>query len=115
MNREYHHLVFTKHALERLTQRSISQDAVERVLAHPDRTHPTGKAQTSKFIRELNGRVIHVVGTYLPDQKKWLIVSVWVRGEDDQLPLVWQIISLPFKLLWWLLKQLFAHTKRSSK
>lgn len=112
MDREYHHLIFTKHALERLAQRSISQDVVERVLAHPDRSHPTDKAQTTKFIRELNGRVIHVVGTYLPDQKKWLIVSVWVRGEDDQASLVWQLISLPFKLIWWIIQKLIGLKSR---
>lgn len=111
MNREYQNLVFTKHALERLAQRSISQDDVARVLAHPDRSHPSDKPQTTKFIRELHGRTMHVVATYLSDQKKWLILSVWVRGEDDQVPLMWQIISLPFRVLWWLLKRLFEHKK----
>lgn len=115
MNREYHHLIFTNHALERLSQRSISQEAVERVLDHPDRTHPTDKAQTTKFIRELNGRVIHVVATYLPDQKKWLVVSVWVRGEDDKVPVAWYIISFPFRLAGWAISHLFAHKKSSKK
>lgn len=85
---------------------------MERVLAHPDRTHPTGKAQTTKFIRELNGRVIHVVGTYLSDQKKWLIVSVWVRGEDDPTSLGWQLISLPFKVTWWVIKKISNLSKQ---
>ena len=101
---EYQGFIFTKHALERSDFRSIDRDMVVKVLQHPDRTTPTDKPNTTKFIRTLNGRTIHVVSTYLPDQKKWLSISVWVRGEDDRAPLFWQIMTLPFKIIWWLMK-----------
>lgn len=107
MDREYKSLIFTKHALERMSDRAISQDAVWRVLQHPDRTHPEGKANTTKFIRRLNERTYHVVGTYLPDQKKTLIVSTWVRGEEDKLPLVWRLLVAPFKVVWWMVRKLW--------
>src|SRR5690606_7369011 len=100
--------IFTKHALERSKIRSVSLDAVVSVLQKPDTTKPTEKENTSKFIRLLNDRLIHVVATYLPEQQKWLVVSVWVRGEEDKPSLSWQLISFPFKALWWLLKKLLT-------
>lgn len=104
---EYQGFIFTKHALERLGGRSITKDSVVSVLRHPDSSKPTGKQNTTKFIRTLNGRLIHVVATYLPDQKKWLVISVWVRGENDRVPLIWRILTAPFKLVWWLCRQAF--------
>ena len=107
MDREYKSLIFTKHALERMSDRSISQDAVWRVLQHPDHTRPEGKANTTRFIRQINSRTFHVIGTYLPEQKKTLIVSAWVRGEEDRVPLLWQVLVAPFRFVWWVVKKLW--------
>ncbi len=107
--------IFTKHSLERLKQRSISQDAAELVLRHPDRTEPGKKAGTIKFVRNVNSRNVQLIATYLEDQKKWLIVSAWVRGEDDKVPLMWQILTLPFKAVWWLLRFVFKKATHSTK
>ncbi len=107
--------IFTKHSLERLHQRSISQDAAESVLQHPDHTEPGKKPGTVKFVRVLNGRNIQLIATYLDDQKKWLVVSAWVRGEDDKVPLMWQLLTLPFKLIWKLLVWLFKKLTNKSK
>lgn len=102
----YKNLVFTNHALDRMKQRSVSADAVWRVLQHPEFTKPEGKQNTTKFIRTINHRQYQVIGTYLPQEKKTLVVSVWVRGEEDRVPLIWQIISAPFRVLWWLINKL---------
>lgn len=102
---EYQGLIFTKHALDRLNSRSISKDAVVEVLRYPTETKPTGKQNTTKFIKTVNNRLIHVVATYLDNQKTWLIVSVWVRGEEDQASLSWLLLSWPFKALWWLVRR----------
>lgn len=104
--------ILTKHARERLHQRRISEDAIASVLSKPERTEPGAKPDTVKFIRTLNGRTIHAVGTYLKDQDRWLIVSVWVRGEDDAAPLMWQILTLPFKLIWKFLMFFFKKNTR---
>ncbi len=96
--------IFTKHALQRLSERAISQEKAELVLRNPDKTIPGKKPNTVKFIRTLNDRNIQIVATYLEDQKKWLVVSAWVRGEDDKVPFMWQVITFPFKAVWWLLK-----------
>ena len=103
----YKDLVFTKHALERMSYRSVSPEAVWSVLQYPNETRPEGKPNTTRFIRNLNDRNYHVIGTYLPDQKKTLIISVWVRGEEDKMPLLGQIILLPFKIVWSILKFLY--------
>jgi hypothetical protein len=104
--------IFTKHALQRLSERSISQDAAESVMSKPDTTVPGQKPGTVKFIRRLNDRNIQLVATYLDDQKKWLIVSAWVRGEEDKVPLMWQLITLPFKGIYLLIKMLFFPRKK---
>ncbi len=92
--------ILTKHARDRLKQRWITEDTIESVLRSPDRTEPGSTPGSVKFIRTINSRQIHVVGKYLDDQDRWLVVSVWVRGEEDSVPFMWQLITLPFKLLW---------------
>ncbi len=93
-------IVFTKHAKERMVLRSISPATVETVLDNPDRTTPTEKPNTTKFVKTINGREIQVIARHLPEEHKTLIISVWVRGEDDPENLAWLFISLPFRLLW---------------
>lgn len=92
--------ILTTHSRERAKQRAISEAAIESVLRTPDRTVPGQKPETVKYIRTLNGRQVQVVAKYLPDQDRWLVLSVWVRGEEDAVPLVWQLLRLPFRLLW---------------
>lgn len=100
--REYHQLIFSKHAWERLRLRSLDPELIAQTISKPDRTVPGVKPETAKFVRRLNGRQIHAVATYLPQKKRWLVISVWVRGEDDPIPLTWKIIATPFKFLWWM-------------
>ena len=113
MSHIYHNLIFSKHALERMDRRSISKEMVRRTLANPDKTFPGHSGESVKFIKTIDSRNTHVVATLLPE-KKWLIVSVWVRGEDDKLPLAWQIISFPFvvlfKISWWIIRSFVQFT-----
>lgn len=111
MDRTYKNLVFSKHALERLSGRSLTQAAIHQTISDPERTFQN--QGNTKFIRTLNGRRIHVVATPI-EQRRWLIVSAWVRGEEDREPVVWQIIALPFRLLWKLLSLPFAKRKKRS-
>lgn len=75
--------ILTAHAKERLRSRRMAESDIGRVLTHPEKTFPGKKSGTIKFIKELDGRVHHVVGKYLEDEKKWLVLSVWIRGEED--------------------------------
>lgn len=103
-------LIFTKHALERMERRGISKEMIRRTLSNPDITvpgHNPKKDDQVKFIKTINSRRLHVVATLLPE-KKWLIVSSWVKGEEDKIPVSWLILSFPFKVAftisWWLLR-----------
>ncbi|MBU2543579.1 hypothetical protein KJ707_03400 [Patescibacteria group bacterium] len=111
MDKYYQNLIFTDHALDRLRLRAISQHQVALVLTHPEKTLPSDKPNQMKFIRTLDNRTIHVMGKYLDDQKKWLVISIWVRGEDDPVPLMWQIITLPLKIIAKIAKIILSHIK----
>jgi hypothetical protein len=115
MANTYHNLIFTDHGWERMGKRHLGPDMVRLAIEQPDRKIGENKKDTTKFIKNIRGRMVHVVATALPDHK-WLVISVWVRGEDDQLPLVWRLIVLPFTFLWWLVRliwrQLFQQKVR---
>lgn len=99
---EYKNLVVTTHAAERMKQRSIGVDAVAAAISAPDKKYPGKQAGTTKFIKSVGKRRLHVIAQYITEEHRWLVISVWVRGEDDQAPLSWQLLSLPFKVAFWL-------------
>jgi len=101
--RTYQQLVFTNHAWDRLQNRSVALDLIWRTVSQPSQQIALEDDKT-KYIREINGRPIHVVASWLPHERRWLVISVWVKGEADRVPLMWQIITVPFKLVWWLVK-----------
>lgn len=107
MSGTYKNIILTTHAAERLRQRSISECAVAEVVGHPDKKY-FDKNNSTKFIRNYNGRKYHVVAQWKPSEQKWLIVSAWVRGENDSEPLSTTLILLPFRVIWWVFKKLFS-------
>ena len=66
--------------------------------AHPDH-HCSTKSGQQKFIKQQGSRLYHVVATYLSEQKAYLVISAWVRGEEDRPPLLWRLLTLPFTLM----------------
>lgn len=99
-NKYYKRLIFTNHALDRMQYRRVSQEAVWRVLQHPDRVEPEEKPGSYRFIRILRGRQYQIIGVHLANEKKTLIISVWVRGEEDRPSLWWLVLRWPLQLLW---------------
>ncbi|NCN50847.1 MAG: DUF4258 domain-containing protein [Candidatus Pacebacteria bacterium] len=97
--RTYKNIVFTKHAAERMALRSIADHSVWETITYPESVKSEQK-QSKRYIKTINGRRHFVVASYLPAEKKYLVVSTWIRGEDDRVPLAWTLITLPFKLLW---------------
>lgn len=75
-------IVFTKHALERLDLRLITRDMVKSVVLSPAKQYENENG-TVKFIQRIDGLNIHVVTKTVPEENKVLIVSAWVRGEND--------------------------------
>ncbi len=111
MGTTYKQLIFSNHALERMGDRSISKDSVWQTVSQPDRSHPEEKPETARFIRTINDRTYHVVGRYLATERKTLIISVWVRGEDDAMPVAWWLITAPFRAIFAVIRWLFSKQK----
>ncbi len=105
MNKKYKNLVFTDHALHRVSQRSLRKESIYQAVNDPERKYSQEEDKV-KIVKTVNDRDYHIVAKPM-GPNEWLIVSVWVRGEEDPIPLAWKIISFPFKLIWWLLKNVF--------
>ena len=99
-------IIFTKHALDRSEQRCVTQEKIEQVLQNPDKTIQIGGGK-SKFIRIIDQRHFQVVASYLAKEDKWLIISAWVRGEEDSKPFIDQLIEGFVNGFVWIVKQLF--------
>ena len=103
MSNQLDNIIFTKHALERVKDRVVDKRLVVDVIKFPDKviTLADGK---QKFLKTIGGRRFQVVTTYLKNERKWLVVSVWVRGEKDRKSLVFQVLESLKQLVKWLLK-----------
>jgi len=75
-------VVFTKHARERMDLRNIGEDMVIQVMRNPNRIFDT-KDEKIKFIGKTTGAKLHIIGKPIPEENKWLVISLWVRGEED--------------------------------
>lgn len=79
---DHRNIAFTKHALERMELRTISQNMIVQTIRDPDKVFPKADGNL-KFIRKIEGCKLHVICKSLPEEDKWLVISTWVRGEDD--------------------------------
>jgi hypothetical protein len=100
-------IVLSKHALERAKFRKIELSVIEKIIFNPDQKINL-KDGKFKFIKNLNHRRYQIIAADIKKENKWLVISVWVRGEEDRVPLMWILISAPFRLLWWLLQKLYT-------
>lgn len=96
-------VILSKHALDRAKFRKMEIGAIEEVVLHPQKEIDLGEGKI-KFIKRIAKRNYQVIATHLNKENKWLVISVWVKGEEDRIPLIWQLLTLPFRLLWLLLK-----------
>lgn len=99
-------IILSKHALERARLRGIELAVIEKVILNPEQKINLRDGKF-KFIKNLNNRRYQIVAADIKKENKWLVISVWVRGEDDRVPFVWLLLSAPFRFLWYLLKNLF--------
>lgn len=95
MGSTYKNVVFTDHAEQRMSLRRISKSMVAQAVNKPDSKEKESDGDT-KFSKTINKRKVQVVAYYLPDEKKWLVKSTWVRGEDDPKPLWRRILRVIF-------------------
>ena len=108
-------IIYSNHALERVRQRHLNQDDILLTIGQPDKKFSTDKPGHTKFIKTVHGRRYQVVAKILPDQNAWLIVSAWVRGEEDPEPLLFTIIAAPFRLLGVIISYFWQKRKKSKK
>lgn len=94
----YKNLVFTNHAYHRALQRSVTMYQIFQAINYPKKKICL-KKNKYKFFKTINQRHYQIVAKHLSKSKQWLVISVWVRGEEDKLPLSWQVISFPFRLV----------------
>jgi hypothetical protein len=97
-SREYKNVIFTDHALERIKLRRITQEMIVTAIRQPDQKVLEADGDT-KFVKHIGGRNIQVVSAYLSDEKKWLVKSAWVRGEDDPQPFLLRLLGWLRRLL----------------
>jgi hypothetical protein len=98
-------IIYTNHARERLKKRRLSEHGLEDTICHPDKKFSIQNDGRTKYVKKQGTRLYHVVAKYLPDQKAYLILSAWVRGEEDRPDFAWQLITAPFRLIGWLVKK----------
>jgi hypothetical protein len=73
---------FTKHARERLDLRRLSEDMIIEVMRKPNTTRNIDDGKI-KFTGKVMGANVHAICKPLIEENKWLVISLWVRGEDD--------------------------------
>ncbi len=99
-------IILSNHARQRAKLRKIELSAIRQLILYPSNKIDLGENKF-KFFKNVSHRRYQAVATHLKNENKWLVISVWVKGEEDQLPLLWLLISLPFRLTWWLIKSLW--------
>ncbi len=75
-------VVFTKHARERMDLRRINEDMIIQIMRKPNAMHNLEDGKI-KFIGKAMGAKVHAIGKPIPEENKWLVISLWVRGEED--------------------------------
>lgn len=80
-NQYYGGLIWTHHALDRLMQRGLSQDAAWQVFKRPDATVKAKKGGTE--YRRKDGDLFVTLVAKQNQKREWVIISAWV---DPPLP-----------------------------
>ena len=93
MQREIQNVIFTNHALERIKLRHITQGMVVQAINKSDENFLEDDGDT-RFIKKINGRNVHIVARQADEPGKWLVISAWVRGEDDPKPLHIRLLQM---------------------
>lgn len=106
MSHTYKNIIFTTHAYDRIKSRSLAVHSIYETINFPQKTVGESKGN-KKYLKTIQNRKYQVVATYKPDQKKYLVISAWVRGEVDKQPFAWQLITLPFRIIWWTIKKIW--------
>lgn len=99
MGKKFRDIVFTSHAEERMQLRNLDAQLIHKLWHAPEQIEKLEDGK-EKRIATKHDRTVHMIGTYLQDEDKWLLISTWVRGEDDPVPWVWQLLVMSVRVVW---------------
>lgn len=77
LNNKYGGLIWTNHALERLSQRNLNQNYAFSAFTDPDRTVPGKKNNTTEYQKRIQQYKVTVIATK-NDKNENVILSCWV-------------------------------------
>lgn len=74
--------IWTNHALERLKERGLTQEAAGTAFKHPDFSGPATKPGSYQFQKKIGKTLVSVIAKK-NEKNEWLILSAWT---DPPLP-----------------------------
>lgn len=77
----YHDLIFTNHALARLSQRGFTKEMVVQTFSNPDSQNKSKNGGT-EFNKKFGGQTVTVVAKQ-NEKYEWVVLSCWI---DPPLP-----------------------------
>lgn len=77
MHQYYAGAIWTRHALERLSERKISQEMAADAFTHPEKMVHGKEAGSTEFHKNFNGHWVTIIGKR-NEKKEWIIVSCWI-------------------------------------
>ena len=75
-NRQYHGIIWTNHALERLGQRGLSQEIAWQTIRYAERSNPSQNGGT-KFERRFDKSTVTVIAKK-NERGEWIVLSNWI-------------------------------------
>ena len=81
--------------------RHLTKSGIQQTIDYPDRVY-TREDGAQKFIKKIGDKPYHVVAKLNPKNQEIVVISAWIRGEDDPVSGVWLLITAPFRLIRWL-------------
>jgi hypothetical protein len=70
-------IIWTNHALERLSQRNMTQNMAFEAFSNADRVIPGKKAHTTEFQKRIDHYFATVIATK-NEKDEWVVLSCWV-------------------------------------
>lgn len=81
---EHPGVTFTAHALERMKLRNIYRYEIKDTILASETALEQDDDKVKFISKEFSlNRSYHVVATFLEEENKWLVISAWIRGEED--------------------------------
>jgi len=78
MDQQYGGVIWTNHALDRMSERGISQSDAYATLTHPQQSRKGSNKNAWVFYRNYGSNTVEVVASQ-NEKKEWVVLSVWSR------------------------------------